>query len=84
MPHSFHIKTDKQNFSLPTRYKKIQTKLEQTGCYSQGSESTQFGSPKVSPASPRCLTTKTSTLTVNAMENLVAVEKTPFGGAVHN
>ena len=46
------------------------------------SESTQLGSPKMSPASPRNPTTRISTLTVNAKENQLTVEKTPFVDAV--
>ena len=46
------------------------------------SESTQLGSPKVSPTSLRYPTTRISTLTVNAKENQPAVEKTPWVDAV--
>ena len=46
------------------------------------SKSTQLGSSKVSPPSPR-YNTRPSTLKVNAMENLIAVKKLSLGDAVH-
>ena len=48
------------------------------------SQSTQLGSSKVSPASPRYHTTRHSTLKVKAMENLTAVKKMSLGDEVHS
>ena len=50
----------------------------------RSNESIQLGSPRVSPASPRYPTTGISSLTVNAKENQISVEKTPRVDAVNS